>query len=74
MAEVVRYDRALHDEESASYTHCGQGGADTCPRPPEFTVRSATHTISACGTHLAGAIRQAEHMPARREVASSASR
>jgi len=69
MAEVVRYDPELHDEESASYTHCAQGGTE-CPRDPEFTVRSRTHTISACSTHLAGAVRQADHMPARREASS----
>jgi hypothetical protein len=64
MAQVVAYDRELHDQRSASYTHCAQGGTE-CPTPPVFTVRGPAQKISACDRHLAGAVREANRMPAR---------
>jgi hypothetical protein len=67
MAEVVGYDRALHSKRSASYQQrCAQGGIDSCPKDPEFTVRGPAQTIAACPRHLASAVREADRMPARR--------
>lgn len=65
MAEVTAYDATLHAGR-ASAERCGQGGSDGCTSPPEFSVRSDRHTISSCASHLAGAVRQAEGMPAQR--------
>jgi hypothetical protein len=64
MAQVVSYDRALHDQGSASYTHCAQGGTE-CSTPPTFTVQGPAQKISTCDRHLAGAVREADRMPAR---------
>jgi hypothetical protein len=58
MASVTPFDPTLHT--GTSRRHCGQGGIDYCMSEPEFSVRSPRHVISACATHLAGAVRQAE--------------
>ena len=65
MAEVIAYDPTLHTGR-ASAERCGQGGSDGCTAAPEFSIRSDRHTISSCASHLAGAVRQAEGMHARR--------
>jgi hypothetical protein len=64
MAQVVSYDPTLHDQRSASYTHCAQGGTE-CGTKPEFTVNGPKQKISACHRHLAGAVREADGMPTR---------
>jgi hypothetical protein len=65
MAEVVAFDASLHAGR-ASAERCGQGGSDSCTTLPEFSVRGARQTISACAKHLAGAVREAEGMASAR--------
>ena len=61
MATVTPYDATLH-EGMASADHCGQGVTE-CDTAPEFSVRGERQTISACGRHLAGAVREAHAIP-----------
>ncbi len=65
MAEVIAFDAGLHIGRSSAQ-RCGQGGADSCSESPEFSVSGEKQKISACASHLAGAVREAEGMPRRR--------
>ena len=62
---VQAFDPALHAGVSKD-GKCGQGGRDTCSQPPVFSVVGHRYKVAACDTHLAGAVRQAAGMPARR--------
>jgi hypothetical protein len=60
--EVFVYDPAHHDEADASARNqCGQGGQDTCHKPPVSSVlgRRPNYVVAACDDHVAGALRQA---------------
>lgn len=63
---VMPFDVSLHAKNtvSAEGVSCGQGGVDTCPHDPVFSVLGAGHTISTCDVHLHGAVRQALKMRA----------
>ena len=65
MAEVIAFDAELHAGR-ASALRCGQGGSDSCSFPPESSVIGEKQKISACASHLAGAVREAHGMPPRR--------
>lgn len=65
MVEVGPYDPAQHTGVSRD-GRCAQGGQDTCSVVPEFSVIGERYRIAACARHLAGAVRAAAGMPARR--------
>lgn len=65
MIEVGPYDRTLHTGVSHE-GRCAQGGQDTCQAEPEFSVVGEHYRIATCAKHLAGAVRAAAGMPARR--------
>jgi len=48
----------LHGPGSVSATGgCAQGGVDTCHANALFSVTSSRYNISACSTHVYGALR-----------------
>lgn len=66
MVTVDAFDAAAHTGTASREGVCGQGGRDTCSKPPVFSVHGDRYNVGACDEHLAGAVRQALGLPARR--------
>jgi hypothetical protein len=65
---VQPFDASLHSGQVSKAGNCGQGGRDTCSKPPEFSVGGDHYNVAACNDHLTGAVRQAMGMPPRRRA------
>ncbi len=69
MATVEPFEAGLHEPATKSHAgHCAWGGDGTCDRPAEFSVSSHVkkYVIACCEVHLAGAVRHAVGLPAKR--------
>ena len=67
---LTPYERELHRPGTQSFKRpniCAHGGTE-CPREPEFSVVSPGYSVSACPTHMFGAIFEAMNLTRRRSA------